>query len=71
MRTTICRPASSRISSGETLPSDLVPEIYPIIAMHFYGVDLRDIREVFWNQARLGNRLPAESDVIVIAGGKR
>ncbi len=29
------------------------------------------VREVFWNQFRLGYRLPAQSDVIVIAGGQR
>ncbi len=62
------------LESRPDLPPDLDPEIYPIIARHFYGVDLREVREVrevFWNQFRLGYRLPAQSDVIVIAGGQR
>ncbi len=61
-------------NSDPELPPDLDPEIYPIIARHFYGVDLREVREVrevFWNQFRLGYRLPAQSDVIVITGGRR
>ncbi len=58
-------------SSNPELPPDLDPETHRIIAMHFYGVDLREVREVFWNQFRLGYRLPAQSDVIVIAGGQR
>ncbi len=58
-------------SSDPALPPDLDPETHRIIATHFYGVDLREVREVFWNQFRLGYRLPAQSDVIVIAGGQR
>ncbi len=70
MPTTIAHPASSRTESDDTLPPDLDPEINPIIATHFYGVDLRDVRQVFWNFARQGHRLSAESNVILIPGGR-
>ena len=69
MRTTICRPASSRISSGDTLPPDL-HETHPIIAQHYFGLELREVREVFWDLARLGYRLPPERGVILIPGGQ-
>ena len=61
-------------NSDPELPSDLDPETHPIIATHFYGLDLREAREVpevYWNQVRLGDRLPPQSDVIVITGGQR
>ena len=32
--------------------------------------ELEAVRAIWWAQARLGNRLPAERDVIVIQGGK-
>jgi hypothetical protein len=35
------------------------------------GIELRDVRQVFWNQVRLGHRLPPERDVILIRGGRR
>ena len=70
LTTTPDSPATGQ-SLDPALPPDLDPETHRIIAMHFYGVDLREVREVFWNQFRLGYRLPAQSDVIVIAGGQR
>ena len=42
---------ATRPSSNPELPPDLDPETHRIIAMHFYGVDLREVREVFWNSA--------------------
>ena len=31
--------------------------------------DLREVREVWWRQVALGNRMPAKSGIIVIDGG--
>ena len=62
-------PASSRPDPNISLPADLDPEINPIIARHFFGVDLRDVRETWWSFARQGVELPAERGVIVIEGG--
>ncbi len=70
LTTTPDSPATGSESEPD-IPPDLDPETHRIIATHFYGVDLRDVREVFWNQFRHGYRLPAQSDVIVIAGGQR
>jgi hypothetical protein len=33
--------------------------------------EARDVRRVWWNQARLGYRLPAEPGMILIEGGRR
>jgi hypothetical protein len=52
------------------LPLDFDPGLHPIIATHFYGLALRDGREVFWNFARQGVELPAEKGVILIRGGR-
>jgi hypothetical protein len=38
--------------------------------MHFYGVDLRDVRAVFWNFAHRGVEVPTKKGVIVIDGGR-
>ena len=48
---------------GAPIPEDFDRAEFPIIAVHYFGLDLRNVREVF------GHRLPPESDVIVIAGG--
>ncbi len=69
LTTTPDSPATGQ-SSDPDLPPDLDPEIYPIIAQHFYGLDLRDIRQVFLNHVRLGHHLPPEPDVILIRGGR-
>ena len=69
MRTTSIGPASSRINSGETLPLDL-HETHPIIAQHYFGLELREVREVFWDLARQGHHLPAEHGVILLEGGR-
>ena len=52
-------------------PADFNPTEHPILARHWFGLDLSDGRQIFWNQARLGNRLPAECDVILLDGGQR
>ena len=33
--------------------------------------EILELRAIFWRQARLGHRLPAELGVIVIAGGAK
>ena len=66
MRTTICRLASSRINSGDTLPPDLDPKTHRIIAQHYFGVDLRAVRETWWSFAREGVELPAQKGVILL-----
>ncbi len=61
-------------NSDPELPPDLDLETHPIIATHFYGLDLREaraLREVYWHQVRLGDRLPAQSGVNVFDGGQR
>jgi hypothetical protein len=69
LTTTPDSPATGPESEPD-IPPDLDPEIYPIIARHFYGVDLHVVRQLFWDLARLGNRLPAERGVILIEGGR-
>ena len=61
---------SFRKATDLDLPSDLDPEICPIIATHIYGVELPDVREVFSNLARPGDPPPAEPIVAVIEGGR-
>ena len=58
------------LESEPDIPPDLDPETCPIIATHFFGIDLRDVRQVFWNHVRLGHHLPPEPDVILIRGGR-
>ncbi len=53
------------------LPPDFDPVLYPILARHWFGVGLQDVREVYWNQVRLGNRLPVEPGVIALDGARR
>ena len=42
----------------------------PIIAQHFYGLELREVREVFGDLARQGHPPPAELNGILIPGGR-
>ncbi len=69
MRTTSKYLASSRYNSGDTLPPDF-PETHPIIAQHYFGLELRGVRETWWSLARQGVDLPAEPGVFVIEGGQ-
>jgi hypothetical protein len=43
--------------------ADLVPR--PVRAD-----EIPELRSIYWRQARLGHRLPAELDIIVIEGGR-
>jgi len=70
MLTTSNGTASSRSTSGETLPLDF-PETHPIIAQHYFGLELREVREVFWDLPRIGHRLPAQKNVILSEGGRK
>ena len=69
MTTTSNGTASSRSASGDTLPLDL-HETHPIIAQHYFGLELREVREVFWDLARQGHHLPAELEIILLDGGR-
>jgi hypothetical protein len=54
--------------SDPNLPPDFDPKTCPIIAAHWFGLELRDL---WWRQLRLGHRLPAEPGVILLEGGCR
>ena len=71
MDTTIATRRLERRDSDPDLPPKLDPDEQPILARHWFGLDLSEVCQVFWNQARLGNRLPAECDVILLDGGQR
>ncbi len=43
---------------------------FPIIAVHYFGVDLRDVLEPWWDLARQGYPPTAEPEVILLAGGR-
>jgi hypothetical protein len=58
------------LESDPDLPPDFDPDEHPILAHHWFGLELRDGREIFWNYVRLGHRLPADHGVIVIDGGR-
>ncbi len=62
-------PASSRCSSDNTLPPDFDPDENPILAVHYFGHGLHEVREVFWDLAREGHPLPAQAEIIVLDGG--
>ena len=66
MHTTSPKRRPERHNADPDLPPDLDPEAHPSIAQHFYGLDLQVVREVYWNQVRLGDRLPAQHGVIVL-----
>jgi hypothetical protein len=43
---------------------------FPIIATHFFGIELSDVREVYWSLAQQGFPPMAEPGVILLAGGR-
>jgi hypothetical protein len=51
-------------------PPDLDPKTHRIIAQHYFGVDLRAVRETWWSFAREGVELPAQKGVILLDGGR-
>ncbi len=69
MPTTSPRPASSRCNSDDTLPPDFDPDENPILAVHYFGHGLREVRGDFWDLARAGHPLPAQAEIIVLDGG--
>ena len=66
--TTIPRRATRR--SEPDIPPGFDPKTCPIIARHFYGVDLRNVRAVFWNFAHRGVEVPTKKGMIVVEGGR-
>ena len=73
MRTTSTHPASSRRDCDPELPSNFDPDLNPILAVHWFGLDLQellDVRQTWWGLARQGYPPTAEAGVIVIAGGR-
>ena len=57
MPTTSPHPASSQRDSDPELPSNFDPDLNPILAVHWFGInphELRDVREVYWSLARQG-----------------
>ena len=70
LRTTSTCSASSRRNSDPDLPADFDPDLHPILARHWFGIGLQDVRDLWWRQARLRHRLPAEPDVSVRDGGR-
>ncbi len=55
---------------GAAVPTGFNPDEFPIIATHFFGIELRDVRETWWDLARQGYPPTAESEVILLAGGR-
>ena len=41
---------------GAPIPKDFDAAEFPIIAVHYFGVDLRERREIWWDLARQGFR---------------
>jgi hypothetical protein len=67
----------TKIESGATpsdcttpLPGDFDSERFPILTTHWFGLEPQDVREVYWNLARLGHHFPAESNLILPKGGQ-
>ncbi len=63
----VCATAPSCID----LPEDFDPKSHRILATHWFGLEPRDVREVYWNQVRFGHRLPTQLGVIVFDRGQR
>ena len=42
-----------------------------LVPRSFRPDEMRDIREVWWTQIRLGHRMPPERDIILLTGGRR
>ena len=58
---------ATRLESDLNLNPDFDPDEHPIIARHWFGLELRDL---WWRQLWLGHRLPVEPGVILIDGGR-
>jgi hypothetical protein len=60
---------SFRKATGPIPPPGFDPKACPILATHWFGLEPQDVPEVYWNLARQGHRLPADSNVILLDGG--
>jgi hypothetical protein len=63
-------PPATWSSSVPDLPTDFDPDLNPILAQHWFGIDPQELRDMWWRQLRLGHRLPAEPGTILIEGGR-
>ena len=52
---------SFRKATGPDLPQDFDPDKNPILAVHYFGLELREVCEVVWSLARQVHPPPAES----------
>ena len=52
------------------IPKDFDAAEFRIIATHFFGIELRDVCETWWDLARQGYPPTAEPEVILLAGGR-
>ena len=59
---------SFRKATGPIAPPGFDPKDYPILGTQWFGLEPQDVREVYWSPARLGHRLPAESNLILPKG---
>jgi hypothetical protein len=62
---------SFRKATGPIPPPGFDSKACPILATHWLGLEPQDVREVYWNQVRLGHRLPAQHGVIVLDGAQQ
>ncbi len=54
---------------GAQIPKAFDLAEFPIIAVHYFGVDLRAVLEPWWDLARQGYPPTAEPGVILLDGG--
>ena len=72
MHTTTDSRRTTRRSSDPDLPADFDPDLNPILARHWFGIDpheLREVCEVYWSLAREVYPPTAEPGVILLDGG--
>ena len=72
MHTTSDSRRTPRRNSDPDPPPDFDPDLNPILAVHWFGInphELRDVREVYWSRARQGYPPTAEAGVILLEGG--
>jgi hypothetical protein len=51
--TTIPSRRLERRNSAPDLPADFDPGLHRILARHWFGIELQDVRDLWWRQARL------------------
>jgi hypothetical protein len=52
------------------IPRGFDPAEFPIIATHFFGIELLDVRQTWWGLAQQGFPPTAEPGVILLAGSR-